>query len=272
MNISAQQTKAISEPNSVFLNTETLSEELNSLKVSELHYLLMLSQAKIGDWVPLSELRGNEKPSSTLSRSLVKLQENNWISTKKDPNDGRGKQLRLTTKGRHRLKPLFARTSKSIVVENREEFPHTTRRRFLTAKTALNIPSKEGTGDWHFFETFLGSSKTLPKDYFIAGENIEDTNHIFGNQGIFECSKLLKEAGVEVSIPVFAADHYRAMADLIYQRLHDEKSLQSLRADDWFPAKTDRRKLGKSLDQLNSILSAEQIKKLKAWRKEQDVG
>ncbi|MBL4868799.1 MAG: hypothetical protein JKY67_20745, partial [Pseudomonadales bacterium] len=77
---------------------------------------------------------------------------------------------------------------------------------------------------------------------------------------------------VEVNIPIFSANHYRAMADLIYQRLHENKSLQSLRADDWFPTKTDRDKLAYVLHQLAPSLKEEQLQKLNGWMKEQDVG
>lgn len=254
------------------LTEVSVSKELGDLKVSELRLLLALSKVKIGDWVPLALLRENKKQTSSFSRSITRLTGANWISTKKDPSDGRGKQLRLTAKGRHRLKPLLSNSNKSAQKGIEETIPQTTRRHYLTAKTALNIPSADGTGDWHFFEIFKGVHGRKPGPFFVSGVNIADTYDIFNDAGIADYSELLRKAGIELKFPVFAADHFRAMADLVYQKLKDGKGLESYQPEEWFPAKSDRNKLRVMLDKLKSHLEQDQIKVLTSWMMEHHIG
>lgn len=272
MNTSNSQPVIDATPNFIDLTEVSVPKELDDLKVLELRLLLILSKVKIGEWMPLAALRGSQKQTSSFSRSIAKFTEAKWISTKKDPDDGRGKQVRLTTKGRHRLKPLVSKSKTTALLEVEETIPQTTRRHYLTAKTALNIPSTEGTGDWHFFEMFQGTHGRKPGPFFVSGVNVADTYDIFNDMGIDDYSELLRRVGIDVKLPVFAADHYRAMADLIYQRLQDDKGLQSYRAEDWFPAVSDRKKLRDVLNKLKPHLESAQINKLTSWMKEQSIG
>ena len=54
-------------------------------------------------------------------------------------------------------------------------FPKTTPRRYLTGMTALNIPSPEGTGDWHFHAEFFGLPPERPPHYKLSGIDLPDT-------------------------------------------------------------------------------------------------
>ncbi|MAY42513.1 MULTISPECIES: MarR family winged helix-turn-helix transcriptional regulator [unclassified Neptuniibacter] len=260
-------------------NTQTINidniiaaNDLDELKVSELRALLVLSMLKPGKWAPLNELRGDTGKTSSFSRSVTKLVSNNWISTCKDPHDSRSKLVRLTVKGRNKLKKQL----KPELIEYHEnhpisEIPYTTKRRYLTGLAALNLPSDEGTGDWHFIETFKGSHGRSPGPFFVAGDNYVDTYSVFGSEGIEDQTKNLEEAGVISHKKIFAANHYRAMADMIFQRLYDGNGIDSYVADDWFPEGESKRKLAVMLDKLEPVLRKEQMKDLRVWRSKNDL-
>ena len=63
-----------------------------------------------------------------------------------------------------------------------ERLPATSQRHYLTGKTALNIPSPEGTGDWHFVETFKGFAGRPPGNFAVAGIDLYDTRQWLGDR------------------------------------------------------------------------------------------
>ncbi len=248
------------------------AEELDDLKVSELRALLTLSTFKPGEWVPLHELRGDTEKTSSFSRSVTKLASKNWISTSKDPHDARSKLVRLTVKGRNNLKKQLKLGARDIQHDGHSTgIPYTTKRRYLTGLAALNLPSHEGTGDWHFIETFKGAYGRSPGPFFVAGENYADTYPVFGSEGVEDQTKSLEEVGVIYKTKLFAANHYRAMADMIFQRLNDGNGIDSYIVDDWFPEKKNKRKLASMLDKLEPVLRQEQMRDLQAWRSKNDL-
>jgi hypothetical protein len=99
-------------------------------------------------------------------------------------------------------------------------FPETSMRHYLTGTTALNIPlPEEGNGDWHFIEAFYGRHHRAPK-IFTAGEGEAwNTNSIFGNFGIYECSTTLRKSGLNIpqNQKIYTAGHYRAVLDMLYR-------------------------------------------------------
>ncbi len=109
---------------------------------------------------------------------------------------------------------------------------------YLTGGTALNIPSTEGTGDWH-----IGGTLLYPERFRVAGKDYVSTNTIFGSEGIFDCTEVLKERGVRVpeGVTVYAANHYRAVGDVIVNALKKGWSWKdSVFADDWFPGDKEK--------------------------------
>jgi hypothetical protein len=56
----------------------------------------------------------------------------------------------------------------------------TTEEHYLTGLSALNIPSKEGTGDWHFGDFFKGSFGRSPGPFLLSGIDMPSTNKMFG--------------------------------------------------------------------------------------------
>jgi hypothetical protein len=247
---------------------------MDDLKVTELKMLLLLARFKPGYWVALESIR-NEVPVSlsTFSRSISKLSERcSLISLRKSSLNAKHKEIRLSSLGRAAVKH-FASQLRSAGEPNGAGvgIPQTTKNRYLTGATALNIPSKEGTGDWHFIEVFQGTHGRTAGPFQVAGIDMPDTTSILGLEEVEDRSADLVRCGLEQSYPVFAASHYRAMTDLVYARLHDGKGLDSYRVDDWFPANEDQQKLREMLKKIEPSLSTSASKELYRWIKEQHL-
>jgi hypothetical protein len=146
-------------------------------------------------------------------------------------------------------------------------FPYTNPKHYVTGVTALNIPSKEGTGDWHFQESFYGRGKIKPK-ISLAGEGESlNTNSILDEFGIYECSSILRECGLPISDDdkIYAADHYRAMLDMIYRCIHQGNFPHHLDIDDWFHSAEQTSFLLESLKQMATKLSDQERQMIESW-------
>ena len=93
------------------------------------------------------------------------------------------------------------------------QIPKTGKTQYVSGRYALNIPG-ETSGDWHF--TTVWFSRT-PQTVELWGDGQErNTNGIFGNFGIADRSADIRKAGlVTVQGKIFAANHYRAILDLM---------------------------------------------------------
>ncbi|MDR2844774.1 MAG: hypothetical protein LBV28_01635 [Puniceicoccales bacterium] len=142
--------------------------------------------------------------------------------------------------------------------------PTTSPTRYLTGKTALNIPSPEGTGDWHFSETFAS-----PPRHSIAGENRISTKAFLGDEGIFDCAPILRRCGAVdgATSRVFAANHYRAVADLVLDLVIRRKAKVAgvVVLDDWFPQNDEKRRVVELLEKARPKLPAEHWEKISTW-------
>ena len=120
-------------------------------------------------------------------------------------------------------------------IANTIDFPYTSPTRYLTGMVALNIPAPEKTGgDWHFWGIF--DSPRFPDNLTLAGEGLEwNTNALFGEYGIHECSDILR--GRRISIPdgvqVFSANHYRAILDMLYRSVSSGRIPAHLEIEGW---------------------------------------
>lgn len=97
--------------------------------------------------------------------------------------------------------------------------------------TALNIPTEDGDfSDWHFTDTFLRRKTRLR----IAGKDSADTTPILGSYGIRECSNLLRRYGVDIpkDQKVYSADFVRALLDLVYTNILENRIPEHLRVDE----------------------------------------
>ncbi len=125
---------------------------------------------------------------------------------------------------------------------------------YLTARTALNISNKEMTGDWNFYNYFLSD----PHEYYIE----QTKNTPWNEQGIIEVSATLNKYNIFSENPnsdkTYASNHYRALADLFFNRIKRNKPLKSLffNINDWLNTQNEKHTLYK---QYLSILANSEI-------------
>lgn len=146
--------------------------------------------------------------------------------------------------------------------------PKTTPTRYLTGMTALNIPAPEGTtGDWHFEEGFYGRGNIVPK-FFVAGDGRSlNTNSIWGVLGIYECSSILHAKGLAIAADekVYAANHCRAILDMIHNAIKHKEYPYHIIIDDWLDVDAERKHLFENIPTLNSFLKKDEKIILKYW-------
>lgn len=140
--------------------------------------------------------------------------------------------------------------------------PETSPEHYISGIAALNIPSVDGTGDWHMHGVFRANTKKPPL-LFIVGEGEPfNSNKIFGNEGIIECSHILDEFKIEhVSEKVYAANHIRAIADLILYFSETGSSLDHLPINDWLNNEEQKRDLYLLINKSESITKNTEIRK-----------
>lgn len=143
-------------------------------------------------------------------------------------------------------------------------WPATSPVHYLTAWTALNIPSPEGTGDWHFAETFEGVFGRPPGPFCIAGLNTRDTTSLLGVEGVFDARERLERYGLALPPgPVYAADHYRALADWWLDAVVRGYALEfDLHLRDWLPEAGEQRQLRRLLAKARPSLSFAQWQRI----------
>jgi hypothetical protein len=144
----------------------------------------------------------------------------------------------------------------------------TSTQRYITGTTALNVPlAEEGHGDWHFIEAFYGRGSRPPK-IFIAGEGEEwDTNFIFGNFGIYECSEKLRELGIKIPTgkKVYIAGHYRAVLDMLYRCVSNGNYPHHLDIDQWFDNENQKKFLISKIKEMQPYLTKEKWRLVEQW-------
>lgn len=100
--------------------------------------------------------------------------------------------------------------------------PETSPTRYIGGYSALNLTMPDTSGDWHQPD-YIYCPEDYPLELSLFGDGVGDnynTNHIFGDYGIFECSQILKDWGFEINYPqVFRSNHFRAILDLLYYDL-----------------------------------------------------
>jgi len=149
--------------------------------------------------------------------------------------------------------------------------PATSKKHYLTGVTALNIPSPDGTsGDWHFHETFYGRGEIKPK-FMLAGEGEElNTNFILQDFGIYECSGTLRHLGVAVDNKVYAANHHRAILDMLYRSVKLlRKSPTHIKIDDWLDTEEQKKLLLNKIKDLEPYMEKDEWQMIQTWLLEQ---
>ncbi len=160
---------------------------------------------------------------------------------------------------------MFKKFANTIV------FPETSPTRYLTGMVALNIPDPENTGgDWHFWGIF--DSPRFPDNLAMAGEGLEwNTNALFGDYGIHECSEELRRRGVIIpeGMPVYSANHYRAILDMLYHSIAKGQVPRYLAISDWLDTDEHQKTFFGLLDRFFSKLSPSEKELVSSWIKSQ---
>ena len=150
-----------------------------------------------------------------------------------------------------------------------KEIPATTPRRYLTGASALNIPAPERTsGDWHFQNAFFLSPRPLQ----LAGDGpgtLVDTNDLFGGYGVHECSEVLKGFGLVLpeGMPVYAANHYRAILDLLISTAKAGQPADYLsNPEEWLDTQENVRTLVALAEQAQPMLGGKERETVSRWK------
>ena len=154
-----------------------------------------------------------------------------------------------------------------ILAAKKSGFPKTSQERYLTGLTALNIPSPEGTGDWHFSETFEGTAGRPPGPYQLVGDDLLNTKPLLGDAGIFDARARLEPYRLELPPgPIYAADHYRAIADMVLTAIVARQSFEhSIILDDWLPEPDGQVRLWRLLETAKPALILDQWSRITVW-------
>ncbi|MHB1287668.1 MAG: hypothetical protein ACYCYP_14170 [Leptospirales bacterium] len=149
-------------------------------------------------------------------------------------------------------------------------FPKTLPTRYLTGFVALNIPAPEKTGgDWHFWGIF--DSPRFPDNLSLAGEGLEwNTNSVFGDYGIHECSEELRRRGIIIpeGARVYSANHFRAILDMLYHSVAKGQIPRYLAIDDWLDTEEQKNEFFRLLDRYFPKFSPSEKELVSSWIKQ----
>jgi hypothetical protein len=116
---------------------------------------------------------------------------------------------------------LFTSIQPGLGVLRPVEIPATQLKRYISFKHALNLRfPNEDTGEWHFQSAFFDKPDSAPRDRPIPlagiGE-VVDTTPSLGTKGIRDMASILLQSQIPIPAdhPVFVANHFRAIADLV---------------------------------------------------------
>lgn len=141
---------------------------------------------------------------------------------------------------------------------------------YLGGMAALNLPSPEGTGDWHLEQTFFRPRDRLSRS-FISGKGCcTDTTGIFGLEEIYDCTDILNSVGVLYeAAPVYAATHSRAIVDMVLDAVMRCESPDFVVLDDWMPFESSKKKVSSLLERAHKHLKSDELQALFLWEAKQ---
>lgn len=145
--------------------------------------------------------------------------------------------------------------------------PETNIENYLTAITALNVPDDDmETGDWHISTTFNPGFGRTPS--FCVSTEYVNTNHIFGTDSILERSDILRRFGLNIGIGlVYSANHYRAIADMLYHSISLDRPFEgAVILDDWLPSDEHKKRFFTLFEKAKNYLTIEQWCKYEVWK------
>ncbi|HTV74149.1 MAG TPA: hypothetical protein VME66_10620 [Candidatus Acidoferrales bacterium] len=133
--------------------------------------------------------------------------------------------------------------------------PATSPTKYLSGVVALNLPADGTSGDWHYEQTFLRPRTRTPRTFLAGDGQPTDTSLLLGEAGIYDCSAALDRLGIaHPAGPVYAADHVRAVADLVLGSLLRGERANHVVLDEWMPEVPDQRRVFTLLERARSRL------------------
>ena len=170
------------------------------------------------------------------------------------------------------MRSSFTQTAHEyLVVPARQvEIPATTPERYITGIYALNVQAPEGTsGDWHdVFHRREGVDE--PDEVMLGGTAEVDTNHIYADLGIYEGRDSLLAKGLELPAgpaPVYLANHYRAILDMVYHSLTHYGRIYNLTGatTDWLDTPEQQQYVLEQATRMAPFLPTESQQRLADW-------
>lgn len=150
--------------------------------------------------------------------------------------------------------------------------PATSKDCYLSGMAALNLPSDKGTGDWHKIETFFRPHQTRSRS-FLVGEGCEvDTRPYLADIGVFECSAILDK--LRIPYPngeMYAANHARAIVDLVLAAVLSGGAPDFVTLDDWMPRDEDKQEVYEMIEIAINKLDQIQKNKVIRWKEKNSV-
>lgn len=138
--------------------------------------------------------------------------------------------------------------------------PATTQTTYISGISALNIPSRDGTGDWHTHAALVMEGKRkLP--LLLVGDNQDfSSNDVFGLAGIEDRTDDCDRYGIpHESSPVYAANHIRAIADMVIFYLGKGFDISALPLEDWLNTKAEKLSLFEMLQCASKLSFFEEV-------------
>ena len=146
--------------------------------------------------------------------------------------------------------------------------PATSRRHYLGGMAALNLPSPTGTGDWHMEQTFFRQREKRSRSFISGAGCLTDTTPILGDTGIYDCTAVLDDLGIpHEGVSAYAANHARAIIDLVLAAVLRGASPDFVVLDDWMPRDRDKQKVFDLLTKALGHLNAEQQGAVLEWKR-----
>jgi hypothetical protein len=102
----------------------------------------------------------------------------------------------------------------------------------------------------------------------VAGEGRAlNSNPIWGALGIYECSDILRAKGIAMPTEarVYAANHCRAILDMLYNAIKRKEYPHHIAVDDWLDVDSERKRFFEDIPVLNDFLQNDEQIILKSW-------
>ncbi len=145
--------------------------------------------------------------------------------------------------------------------------PETSLDRYIGGMAALNLPTGDGTGDWHQEQTFFQPRRRLSRSFISGAGCSTDTTALLGREGIVDCTQLVDALFIaHQGNRVFAATHARAVADLVLGALQRGESPDFVDLDDYMPRPEHKRTVFQLLDLAAQKLDDVLQQQVLAWQ------